>query len=222
MQLANVVGTNSLALDGTAYATPAGETFSFSTLKYYVSNLKFTKSDGTEYAVPNSYFLIDQATPATQHLAVTGVPAGTYTGVSFVVGVDAATTQADPLSLPGVLNPANNMYWPWATGHIFMKLEGTVTSASPARPLVCHIGGYTDPYSAIVAATPSLNGNTLTVNGSHTPTIFMNADVLKMFDGVSHVTLRTYSNGMMPGPEAWQIARNYGAGMFTVTKTQAD
>ncbi len=222
LQISNVVGTKALALDGTTYATPAGETFSVSTLKYYVSNLKFTKSDGTVYAAPNTYFLVDQAQPATQHLAVAGVPAGTYTGVSFVVGVDAATTQADPLSLTGSLNPANNMYWAWATGHIFMKMEGTVTSASPARALTCHIGGYTDPYNAIVTATPALGSNVLTVSGTHAATLFVNADVLKMFDGVNHITLSTFSNGMMPGAEAMQVAKNYGAGMFTVTKAQVN
>jgi hypothetical protein len=222
LQIANVVGTKALALDGTAYATPAGETFTVTTLKYYVSNLKFTKSDGTVYAAPNTYFLVDQAQPASQHLAVTGVPAGTYTGVSFVVGVDAATTQADPLSLTGALNPANSMYWAWATGHIFMKMEGTVTSASPARPITCHIGGYTDPNNAIVTAAPALGSNVLTVSGAHAATLFVNADVLKMFDGANHITLSTFSNGMMPGAEAMQVAKNYAAGMFTVTKTQVN
>ncbi|QKG51454.1 MbnP family protein [Hymenobacter sp. BRD67] len=218
LQISNVVGAKPLALDGTTYSTPAGEIFSVSTFEYYISNIKLTKSDGTVYVAPNTYFLVDQAKPATQHLAITGVPAGTYTGVSFIIGVDAATTQADPLALTGVLNPANSMYWTWNTGHIFLKLEGTVTSAG--RPIVCHIGGYTDPYNAIVTATPSLAGKILSVNGTHSSTISLSADVLKLFDGVSHITLSTFSNGMMPGAEAVQVAKNYGAGMFTVTQTQ--
>ena len=104
LQFSNVVGTKPLALDGTAYATPAGETFTVSTLEYYVSNIKLTRSDGTVYAAPSSYFLVDQSKPASQHLALTGVPAGTYTGVSFVLGVDSTMTKADPLALTGALN----------------------------------------------------------------------------------------------------------------------
>ena len=222
LQFSNVVGTKPLALDGTAYATAAGETFTVSTLEYYVTNLKLTKSDGTVYAAPNSYFLVDQSKPATQRLALTGVPAGTYTGLSFVLGVDSSTTKADPLQLTGALNPANNMYWTWNTGHIFMKMEGQVTSVTPAYPLTCHIGGYTAPYNAIVTVTPSLNGSALTVNGDHAPTLFVQADVLKLFDGANHVTLSQYSNAMRPGAEALRVARNYQAGMFTVTKTQAN
>ena len=222
LQFNNVVGTKPLALDGTAYATPAGETFTVSTLEYYVTNIKLTKSDGTVYAAPNSYFLVDQSKPATQHLALTGVPAGTYTGLSFVLGVDSTTTKADPLQLTGALNPANNMYWSWNTGHIFMKMEGQVTSVTPAYPLTCHIGGYTAPYDAIVTVTPPLNGSTLTVNGDHSATLLVQADVLKLFDGVNHVTLSKYSNAMRPGAEALQVAQNYQAGMFSVAKAQAN
>lgn len=222
LQFTNVVGTKPLNLDGTAYATPAGETFTVSTLEYYVTNIKLTRSDGTEYAAPNLYFLVDQRKPASQHLALTGVPAGTYTRLSFVLGVDAATTQADPLQLTGALNPANNMYWTWNTGHIFMKMEGTVTSASPAYPLTCHIGGYAAPYDAIVTVALPLPSSTLTVNGDHTPTLFVQADVLKLFDGVNHITLSQYSNAMRPGAEALRVAQNYQAGMFSITKAQAN
>ena len=221
LQFTNVVGTKPLALDGTTYATPAGETFTVSTLEYYVTNIKLTKNDGSVYAAPNSYFLVDQSKPASQHLALAGVPAGTYTGLSFVLGVDAPTTQADPLQLTGALNPANNMYWSWNTGHIFMKMEGNVTSVTPAYPLTCHIGGYDAPYDALITVAPPLNGS-LTVNGSRTPTIFVQADMLKLFDGVNHVTLSKFSNAMRPGAEAVQVAQNYQAGMFTVAKTQND
>ena len=219
LQFTNVVGAKPLALDGTAYATPAGETFTVSTLEYYVTNIKLTKSDGTTYAAPDSYFLVDQSKPASQHLALTGVPAGTYTGLSFVVGVDAPTTQADPIQLTGALNPANNMYWTWNTGHIFMKMEGTVTSVSPAYPVTCHIGGYTAPYDALVTVAPPLGGS-LTV-GNRTPTVFVQADMLKLFDGVNHITLSKFSNAMRPGTEALQVAQNYQAGMFSVSKTQS-
>ncbi|MEJ7662113.1 MAG: MbnP family protein [Hymenobacter sp.] len=40
LQFSNVAGTKPLALDGTAYATPAGETFTVTTLEYYVTNIK--------------------------------------------------------------------------------------------------------------------------------------------------------------------------------------
>lgn len=219
-ELKNMVGTQPLALDGTTYTTAGGETFTVSTFEYYISNIKLTKSDGTTYAAPHEYHLIDTAKPGSTSFIITNVPAGDYTGVSFVVGVDSTTTKGDPLALPGDLNPANSMYWTWNTGHIFLKLEGTVTSTSPNKPLTCHIGGYRAPYSAIVTATPSLNGATLPVRAGQVPKLSVAANVLKMFDGATAFTLSNFPTTMMPSTASVQVATNYAAGMFTVTQVQ--
>lgn len=221
-EMENMVGTKDLALNSTAYTTASGETFTVSTLKYYISNIKFTKADGSSYAAPGEYHLIDASKPSSSSFTISQVPTGDYTGVSFVVGVDSTTTKGDPLSLPGDLNPANNMYWAWATGHIFMKLEGTVTSASPSKPLTCHIGGYRQPYSAIVTAAPSLNGNTLLVRADHAPEIHFSADVLKIFDGPSKFALSTFPTTMMPSANSVKVAQNYAAGMFSVEHIHAN
>ncbi len=219
-ELKNVVGQQPLALDGTAYTTAGGETFTVNTFEYYISNVKLTKSDGTTYAAPNEYHLINTAKPGSSSFTVGNVPAGDYTGVSFVVGVDSTTTKGDPLALTGDLNPANSMYWAWNTGHIFLKLEGTVTSTSPNKPFTCHIGGYRQPLSAIVTATPSLNGATLPVRASQVPKLSIAADVLKIFDGPTKFTLSNFPTTMMPSAASVQVANNYAAGMFSVTQVQ--
>ena len=215
-QVQNVAGSKAVALDGTAYATPSGETFTLSTLEYYISNIKLSKAAGTSYAVPSSYHLVNVAKPGSQTFTISNVPTGDYTGVSFLVGVDSTTTKADPLSLTGDLNPANSMYWAWSSGHIFMKLEGTVTSVNPTKTLTCHIGGFRAPYSALVTATPSLNGNIIQVRADHTPQVQLSADVLKVFDGINHVALNTFVTTMEPSATSVQLANNYAAGMFTV------
>lgn len=220
--LDNRVGTQPLALDGTAYTTPGGETFTVSTFKYYVSNIQLTKADGSTYAAPGEYHLIDASKPTSTSFTVGNVPTGDYRGVSFVVGVDSTTTKADPLALLGDLNPANAMYWAWATGHIFLKLEGTVTSASPSKPLVCHIGGYRQPYSAIVTAAPSLGGSLLPVRADRTPTVRLAADVLKLFNGPTTFALSTFPTTMMPSANSVKVAQNYAAGMFTVQRIDAN
>jgi hypothetical protein len=221
-KIANMVGTQDLALDGTAYTTASGETFTVTTFKYYISNIKFTKADGSTYAAPGEYHLVDAAKPKSTSFTVSKVPTGDYSGVSFVVGVDSTTTKGDPLALPDDLNPANAMYWAWATGHIFLKLEGTVTSTSPNKALTCHIGGYRQPYSAIVTAAPSLNGNTLLVRTDRMPQVQLSADVLKIFNGPNNFALSTFPTTMMPSASSVQVAQNYAAGMFSVAHIQAD
>jgi hypothetical protein len=221
-EVKNVVGAQDLALDGTTYTTASGETFTVSTFEYYLSNIKLTKSDGTTYAAPNEYHLINTAKPASTSFTVSNVPTGDYTGVSFIVGVDSTTTKGDPLALAGDLNPANSMHWAWNTGHIFLKLEGTVTSISPNKALTCHIGGYRAPYSAIVTATPSLNGATLVVRASQLPKITLAADVRKIFDGPTKFAISNFPTTMMPSAASVQVANNYAAGMFSVKQIQAN
>jgi hypothetical protein len=218
----NVVGTKPLTLDGKAYATATGDSFTVSTFEYYISNIRFAKSDGTTYAAPGEYHLINAAKPGSTTFTVTNVPAGDYTGVSFVVGVDSTTTKGDPLALNGDLNPANAMYWAWNTGHIFLKLEGTVTSVSPGKPFTCHIGGYRQPLSAIVTAAPSLNGAALPVRAGQVPKLSVTANVLKIFDGPTPFTISNLPSTMMPSATSVQVATNYAAGMFTVAQVQAD
>jgi hypothetical protein len=218
----NMAGAKDVALDGTVYTTPGGESFTVSTLRYYISNIKLLKSDGSSYAAPNSYFLIDAAKPSSTSFTLANVPVGDYTGASFLIGVDSTATKADPLQLTDALNPANNMYWVWSTGHIFMKLEGTVTSTTPNRALTCHVGGYRAPYSAIVTATPSFNGTTLQVRTDHAPQLHYAADILKMFDGPTKFTLSNFPTTMMPSAASVQVANNYAAGMFAVKNIQAN
>ncbi|HET9505750.1 MAG TPA: MbnP family protein [Hymenobacter sp.] len=215
-----------ITLNVTSATTAAGETFTVTRFEYYLSNIKFTKSDGTTYAAPDTYYLVDQATAKTLSFTVPNVPAGDYTGVSFIVGVDAQKTGlTDPLTFTGqfeALNPANNMYWSWNSGHIFMKMEASLTSANPAKPLTCHIGGYTGATSAIVTAAPSFGSSKLTVRTDKAPTIALQANVVKLFDGPNPITLSTFTGAHMPGAQSVQIAQNYAAGMFSVTQINAN
>jgi hypothetical protein len=215
----HVAGSQDLALNSTTATTAAGETFTVSTFEYYLSNIMFTKSDGTTYAAPDTYFLVNQAKPSSLSFTVPNVPAGDYTGVSFIVGVDAQKTGlTDPATFTGDLNQANNMYWTWNSGHIFLKLEGTITSTSPNKTLTCHIGGYTDPNNAIVTAAPSFNGAKLTVQANHTSQLHLAANVTKVFDGPNQTALSTFTGAHMPSAQSVQLAQNYATGMFSVEK----
>jgi hypothetical protein len=215
----NTVGTQPLALNTTVATTQTGETFTISLFEYYLSNIRLTKSDGTVYVAPDTYFLVNQDKPASLSFAVAGVPAGEYTGVSFIVGVDAQKTGfTDPLALTGDLNPANNMYWTWNSGHVFLKMQGTRTTGGVNKPLTCHIGGYAAPTSAIVTAAPSFNGTKLVVRADQTPEVVLRADATKLFDGPNPVNLATFTGAEMPGTQAMQIAQNYGVGMLTVSQ----
>jgi hypothetical protein len=57
------------------YTTAAGEQVKLSTLKYYVSNIVLTKSDGTTWAQPESYYLVDASNAASTMLNIADLEA---------------------------------------------------------------------------------------------------------------------------------------------------
>src|SRR6187551_3585701 len=71
----------------TSYTNASGEAFNVTMVKYYVSNFELF-NDNNAYAVPNSYFLIDESVPASTALDLDSVPEGYYKGLRFMIGVD--------------------------------------------------------------------------------------------------------------------------------------
>ncbi|WP_051718704.1 MbnP family protein [Hymenobacter sp. IS2118] len=151
-----IVGLALLTLGSRTYSTPAGDQFKITTFRQYLSNVKLTKADGSTYAVPDSYYLLDAAVPASQLLALKDIPVGDYQSVSFTVGVDSARNVAGAQT--GALDPNNGMFWTWNSGYIYTKLEGTSPQAARAAGvaeggLVFHIGGFKAPNNTIRSVT---------------------------------------------------------------------
>ena len=212
LELEPTVGQAPLVLNTVAYPNGNGEQFTVSTFKYYLSNVKLQRRDGTQYTVPDGYFLVDAAQSASQHIELKDVPVGEYTGFSFVVGVDSARNVAGAQT--GALDPVHGMFWDWNSGYIFVRLEGT-SPASVTGRLLFAIMGFQRPYNTLRTIAPSFGGATVTVSPDHQPEIHLNVDVQKMFAGPSPIRFATVydSEG---GPSSVQVANNYAAGMFTV------
>ena len=219
------VGTAPLALSTQTYTTPAGDQFRVTTFKQYISNIRLTKTDGSTYAVPDSYFLVDAAVPASQELALKDIPVGDYKSLTFIVGVDSARNVAGAQT--GALDPNNNMFWTWNSGYIFTKLEGTSPQAPHAAGateggLVFHIGGFQRPNNTIRTVTlPFPTGTNLLVRTDHAPEVHLSVDVMKMFTGPTTVRFATLSN-TTGGPNSVLVANNYAAGMFAVEHIHAN
>lgn len=73
---------------GYPYTNSAGNAYNVTDLFYYTSNFRVHRSDGSSYGTDAAHYR-DAADPATRTFTLTGVPAGTYTAVSFTFGIDA-------------------------------------------------------------------------------------------------------------------------------------
>lgn len=212
MEFENVAGNSAVQLNGiTPYVTASGDQFIITTLRYYISNIKLKRADGTEWAQPESYYLVDQAIQSSHKINLSNVPTGDYTGLTFTIGVDSVRNvsgvQKDALAV-------SDMFWTWDSGYIYTKLEGRSTQ-SPTGAIIFHIGGFKKPNNTIRTVSPAMGNNVIQVREGRTPEVHMKADVLKMFSGPNTISFATTSN-IMGGPTAVKIADNQAAGMFTL------
>lgn len=103
------------------YINLAGDTFNIEQLKHYFSNLTLIKPNGERVNLGN-YHLLDAHVPGTCNFTIPNVPAGNYTGISFLIGVDSARNYSGVQE--GALDPAWQMFWTWNTGYVFFRING--------------------------------------------------------------------------------------------------
>ena len=202
-----------LNLDSTIYKNSLGQIFTVGNFKYYISNIHLIKSDGKEY-VSKEYFLINEEEEKSKKIILNNIPNGTYTSISFTIGVDSAHNCSGAQS--GALDPANAMFWAWNSGYIFLKLEGKSSfSKAPANIFEYHIGGYKSPSNAIRVVTLKLE-QPLVIENNKTEdlAIKVNADeVLKTPTDIDFTKMPTVTDSK----NATTIADNY-KDMFSIEK----
>jgi len=220
----NIVGSSNLQLNTGNYTNGVGQSFNVTLLKYYVSNFRFTKTDGTVYTVPQEecYFLIDES-DASSFAPEIMIPEGEYKSVSFVLGVDSLRNTMDVSQRTGVLDvsgAASSMYWSWNSGYIFFKLEGTSPGVAPFK---YHIGGF-GGYST--ATTNNLRTFTLDLTARGTAkvktgketNIHLMVDILKAITGATNMTFGTPAE--IHSPTAGAVIANNYTSMITHDHTE--
>src|SRR5690606_1551843 len=149
IQFEHFAGNSPLIIDGIArYTNAHGDGFTVRLFKYYISNVVLITDQGDRFVEPESYHLINQAESSSLYLNLQAVPAGNYTKVQFLIGVDSLRNVSGAQT--GALDPLNDMFWTWSTGYIMAKMEGnSVQSTAPGQVLNFHIGGFAGAYSVL-------------------------------------------------------------------------
>jgi len=111
---------------------PGGRAIVFDYFKYIVSDFRFVTENGEELPLAQEAAILDAAAEGGANLQLT-VPAGSYNGLRFRVGLrpelnhrDPTTlAQNDPLNAPG-------MHWGWNPegGYKFVRVEGRLDSSA--------------------------------------------------------------------------------------------
>ena len=194
---------------GTEYTHPAsGQQITFTTLRYYISNVVFIRPDGSEWAEPESYHIVDASSTAKSNLIIKNVPSGEYKGVKLMVGVDSTRNTSGAQT--GALDPAEGMFWSWNTGYIFIKAEGT-SPDSPNGNFIYHIGGFHGEHNAIRSRNFDFGQTLLRVQANSNNAVHFMVNVARFWHG--GVNLGSLSTVHMPGANASMLATNFSGGI---------
>jgi hypothetical protein len=146
------------------------DTLTFSKFKYFISNVKFKKADGTYWTETESYHLVDLDKAESMKLIFNGLPAGTYTQMEYTMGVDSARNVSGAQT--GALATTNDMYWSWKSGYIMLKAEGTYLDSAKQKMFAFHLGGFSGENNIVTKRTMTFDGaNVLTITKDNKSTV---------------------------------------------------
>jgi hypothetical protein len=215
VDIEHVAGDESFQFDK-LFINEAGDSLYFNKFKYYLSNFKLVKADGSIVTLDKSekYFLVDNEVLSSLNLALDSVPTGTYTGLEFTLGLDSITNTLPVSERTGVLDPSNGMYWSWNSGYIFLKAEGlSPQSTVMGGTFTYHIGGFGGYTSATINNIKTVRivleaGKTFTLAKNGSKELHVMADVLELFKSPTSFSVK--DQGMvMFAPFSTTIADNY-------------
>lgn len=210
VELFNVVGNSALNLGNQWYINEHGDSFMVTKLNYYISNIVL--HGDTSFTESDSYHLAIEGTSSTMSFDVHGVPYGTYSSITFMIGVDSAHNVTGAQS--GALDPVNNMFWSWTTGYIMLKFEGTSPKSPNANGAIAlHAGGFSGANNVLKTVTLTFP-SPITVDKNGENHIHLQANVLAMFKSPNVIDFSVTNGIHMPGPDAKAFADNY-ANMFS-------
>jgi len=200
-----------LELDTSTYTNSAGNEYTISEFKFYLSNVKLRNTTSGELFIePESYHLVERL-PDTHiyEIEIPNVPLTTYNELEFAIGVDNAQNYS--LDNIGALDPSNNMAWDWNTGYKFLLLEGRFTAQNQEQAgLVFHIGGDSNFKRLTLPTNEQFTFN------SNTPTEFIiDVEVSQIFKDPTTIDFNL-NNVVMFDTIANKVSANYAKNAFTL------
>lgn len=213
LQVEHLVGGQPLVFEQNKYPTAAGHDYRVFRLKYYLSNFRLTSADGSEKVIDLVQFC-DAQNPSTLVIPLGILPEGTYTGLSFIIGLDENKNKAG-----GLENTLENLQMEWPIpgelGYHYMKLEGKYDSlrTGVVKNFNLHTGATQNHqnYVSIRLDLPNLK------IGSKVDTIFLEMDIEEWLHHPIDYDFDKFGQGIMSNQAAQEILQQNGADVFKVT-----
>jgi len=230
LEFDNSFKENDLILETQDNTTDNNEVLKINKIKYIISNVVLTKTDGTTYSYPKaeSYFIANEDSETGHEFELSNIPAGDYVKIKYGIGVDKAQWELGAEGQGDFLAVAQeeSMLWNWTAGYKFIAFEGTFTSETVTTPAIFKIHtGQTGTDYNYTEVTLDLPTKAL-IRTNITPEVHIVADLSKILDGPNTIKLTDYNQNdtgatIMGGAALPLITENV-ATMFRVDHVHND
>lgn len=138
INLKHTVDGDSVYLDPYQYLNAAGNVYSITDLKYYISNIRLIGADGNLYYDEIIHY-VDLSKTQSMSFVLDSIVPGLYSKISFDLGIDS--TRNSTGSLTNTVDNLN-MAWPitMGGGYHFLKFEGKFISNGSNYGFAFHTG----------------------------------------------------------------------------------
>lgn len=200
-----------------------GRNYKFENFRYWISNIRLQKDDGSWYAIPNSYYLIEEtgaidiqegkfkyAARKREDVILRDIQEGRYKAIEFGIGVDKEKN--DNLSITAgelsQLNGMTNVSWMWHTSYIFSSLTGMIEN-NTSKVLKLETG-LNDNYRTVKINLATI----ISVETGKNATISLKGDILTLLQGLD--TWEKPRVGAQEIKEMQIISDNFNTNFFTI------
>ena len=168
------------------YWKEIGDSIRFDNLKFYFSNMYFSKNGKSVDSLQKKFHLYDSGDSSTSICIFKSLDYKETDSLHLTLGIDSITNVSGAMG--GDLDPVYGMYWAWQSGYINFKIEGSSPVCNTRKNIFqFHVGGYSFPYASAqkISFVRSFN---------HSATLTIPLDEL-----LKKIHINTTNNVMSPG-----------------------
>ena len=197
-----------LTMDTIMYVNQSGSKYSVTRCQYYLSGFELTKLDGSKTKLEGIVY--GDARQEKHEIKFNGFPAGTYTGIEFLIGLAPDQNISNSLeSTEGNIN----MAWPDVIGggYHFLKFEGYYLDTSNLKKgFTMHIG------TNDMLIHHQKISYSFTVNENENSTINLNMNLNEWFKNPYTYNFNKDGNYTMAIPTLMTLLKNNGSDVFSI------
>ncbi|WP_395093278.1 MbnP family protein [Vaginella massiliensis] len=228
-------GVGGIVLGATTQQSALGQYHNFSTLKYIISNIELIDENGQVFSYhynnpDQGAFVINQENARANivYVQLKDIPQRKYTKLRFGLGIHQSAYLLGHDGQAKFWNEAKQqgMTWSWASGYVFVKLEGKYGQEFPTKPYKNHtgnMGNVTANQTADLYRVIELNLPTnARVSTKVKPSIHIMANLNNFLSGDKKLLLDdTNDDTMGSSPFMVEVTNNL-SGMFRVDHVHND